>query len=176
MRVLQPRAKPNSRLQTARRLQRRSLGAKREPRLRSPAAETLQERLQNASCCKGRGFAVRVTQPPRASSTPEGAVARRVQGEDAMRERWSLAPPRCSGSPLNVGCKRAEMNLATCKMNFTTCGGRGFMLLGVGLRFQKLAWAGFDCEAPNLRCSAGAWFSNVVKHPFFLKRGLFRQP
>lgn len=43
--VLQPRAKLKSRLQTARRLLTRSLGAKREPCVQSPAAETLQEPL-----------------------------------------------------------------------------------------------------------------------------------
>lgn len=42
-----------------------------------------------------------------------------------------------------------------------------------GWGVQKLAWTGFDCEVPNLR-SAGAWFSDVVKHPSFLKWGLFR--
>lgn len=61
-------------------------------------------------------------------------------------------------------------------MNLTTCTSRGFMLLSAGLDFEKLAWAGFDRGAPNLKSSAGAWFSNVVKHSSFLKQGLFRQP
>lgn len=40
-----------------------------------------------------------------------------------------------------------------CTTNLTTRAGQGFTLLGAGLSFQKLAWAGVDCEAANLRPS-----------------------
>lgn len=120
--------------------------------MQSPAAETLQELLQ------GRGFAASVTQLPRASSMLEVLWPGGCKGRHP-------APRQCFGSPLNVGCKRDEVNL-------TTCQGRGFTLPGAGLGFEKLAWAGLDCEAPKLRRSAAAWFPNVVKHPSFLKQGV----
>lgn len=66
------------------------------------------------------------------------------------------------------------MTLNTRERNLARLRCQHLGLLSAALGFPKLPQAGFDHEAPDLRSSAGAWFSNMVETSilFFWKRSL----